>query len=178
MGSACEGDEAGAIRKQRLQILGVEIAVVAHPPPLESCAGAFKREPGRDVRVVVHVGNDDLVALAKRLADAEADEADERGRVHAETDFGGALRVDQDRDALARIRDRLVDRPAFRVAPAPLDVVVDEMVGNRIEHRLRDLRAGGIVEEDEIPGRLQRREELSNDRDGKAAGFAAARLAE
>ena len=91
----------------------------------------------------------------KHLADAEADQADERGGVHAEADFGRIVGVDQQRHAFARIGDRLVDRDAAAIAAAALHIVRDQMVGHRVEHALRDLRAGGIVHEDEIAGLLQ-----------------------
>ena len=125
---------------------------------LNFAPGGLQRQPGGDVGVVVHVGDDDLVALAEHLADAEADQADERGGVHAEADFRRAVGVDQQRDALARLGDRLVDRDAAAIAAAALHIVGDQMMGHRVEHALRDLRAGGIVEEDEVAGLLQRRE--------------------
>ena len=62
-------------------------AVVAHAPPDEFCTAQFERQPCRDIGVVIHVSDDDLVALLQHLADAEADETDERGRIHAEADF-------------------------------------------------------------------------------------------
>ena len=105
---------------------------------------------------------------AEHLADAEADQADERGRVHAEADFGRVGCVDQQRHAFARIGDRLVDLDAVAVASAALDIVLDQMAGHRVEHALRDLRAGGIVEEDEIAGPLQRREHRADGLDREA----------
>ena len=48
------------LRNQRPKIVDVQIAVLAHPPPDELGAGAFERQPGGDVGVVVHVGDDDL----------------------------------------------------------------------------------------------------------------------
>ena len=106
------GDEARALRHQRPQIVDVQIAVLAHAPPFELRAGRLQRQPGGDVGVVIHVGDDDLVTFAEHLADAEADQADERGGVHAEADLGRAARVDQQRHAFARVGDRLVDLDA------------------------------------------------------------------
>ena len=169
-----EGDDAGPVREQGLQIVGMERPVLAHPPPLELRADLLELEPGRDVGVVVHVGDDDLVPLAERLADREAHHADERRRVHAEADFRRVRGVDQDRDALARVRDRLIDQPALVVAPAALDIVVEKMVVDRVEHALRDLRAGGVVEEDEGAGAvgLQRGELRAQRLDRKCRRFA------
>ena len=170
------GDEPRALRDQRPQIVDVQIAVLAHLPPFELGAGRLQRQPGRDVGVVVHVGDDDLVAFAEHLADAEADQADERRRVHAEADLGRAARIDEQRHAFARIGDRLVDLDALAVAAAALDIVVDEVAGHGIEHALRDLRAGGVVEEDEIAGPLQRREHRADGLDREGRGRRAIRL--
>ena len=170
------GDEPRALRDQRAQIVDMQIAVLAHLPPFELRAGRLQRQPGGDVGVVVHVGDDDLVTLAEHLADAEADQADERGRVHAEADLGRVARVDQQRDAFARIGNRLVDLDAVAVAAAALDVVVDQMAGHRVEHALRDLRAGGVVEEDEIAGPLQGGEHRADGLDRESRGWHAVRL--
>ena len=164
------GDEPRALRHQRPEIVDMQIAVLAHAPPDDLRAGRLQRQPGGDVGVVVHVGDDDLVALAEHLADAEADQPDERGGVHAEADFGRAVGIDQQRHALARLGDRLVDLDAAAVAAAALDIVVDEMVGHRVEHALRDLRAGGVVEEDEVAGPPQRREHRADGLDRKRCG--------
>ena len=102
------GDEPRAVADQRLQIVDMQIAVLAHAPPDEFRALRFQRQPGRDVGVVVHVGDDDLVArpvAGDHLADAEADQPDEGGGVHAEADLGRVRGVDQQRHALARVGD-------------------------------------------------------------------------
>ena len=170
------GDEARALGYQRAQIVDMQIAVLAHPPPFELRAGRLQRQPGRDVGVVIHVGDDDLVTLAEHLADAEADQADERGGVHAEADFGRAVRIDQQRHAFARVGDRLVDLDAVAIAATALDVVLDQMAGHRVEHALRDLRAGGVVEEDEIAGPLQGRKHRADGLDRESRGWRAVRL--
>ena len=167
MGGLGAGDEARPVRQQRPEVVGVEVAVLAHAPPDEFRAGLLQREPGGDVGVVVHVGDHDLVALLEHLPDAEAHQADERGRIHAEADFGGIRRVDQRGDAFARFRDARVDGAALVVASAALDVVLDQVMGDRVQHRLRDLRSGRIVEEDEGAGALQSRELSPHRLDGK-----------
>ena len=169
------GDEPGALRHERLEVVDMEIAIFAHAPPFELGAGLFQRQPGGDVGVVVHVGDDDLVTpsirvIGKHLADAEADQADERGGVHAEADFGRAVGVDQERHAFARFGDRLVDGDASAIAAAALDIVPDQMVGHRVEHALRDLRAGGVVHEDEIAGLPQRRKHSADFLDRERSG--------
>lgn len=146
------GDEPGPVGDQRAKIVDMEITVVAHPPPFEFRAGRLQRQPGGDVGVMVHVGDDDLVTLLKHLADAEADKTDERGGVHAETDFRRTIGIDQQRHAFTRVGDRLIDCDAAAVAAATLHIMRDQMVGHRVEHALRDLRTGGIVHEDEVAG--------------------------
>ena len=148
----------------------MQIAVLAHPPPFEFCARRLQRQPGGDVGVVVHVGDDDLVAFRQHLADAEADQADEGGGIHTEADFLRPISVDQQGDAFARLRHRLVDLYAASIAAAALHIVADEMVGDGVEHALRYLRAGRIVEEDEVAGLLQRREHGADVFDGKGCG--------
>ena len=82
----------------------------------------------------------------------------------------GSCGVDEQRHALARVCDGAVDVDAAAVAAAALDVVRDQMVGHRVEHALRDLRAGGVVEEDEVAGLLQRREHGPDLLDRKGVG--------
>ena len=77
----------------------MQVAVVAHPPPAKAGAERREREPGGDVGLVIEVGDDDLVALAERLAHGQADQADEGGRIHAEGDLVRIARIDQGGDA-------------------------------------------------------------------------------
>ena len=65
--------------------------------------------------------------------------------------------LDEGRDAGSRPRQSCVDRDALRVAPAALDVALDQVFVDRVEHGLRDLRAGGVVEEHAAAGPLQGR---------------------
>src|SRR5215218_273500 len=75
-------DEASSLGKKRLQILYMKIAVLPHAPPHALGSGCLKREPRRDIGVVIHVGNHDLVALSQSLCDPDAHEPYERGGVH------------------------------------------------------------------------------------------------
>ena len=116
---------------------------------------------------MIHVGDDDLVALLQHLADAEANETDERGRIHAEADFLRIAGVDEQCHALAGIGNDLVHLDTATVARAALNVEIDQMVRHRVEHALRNLRTGGIVEKDEIASLLQRRKHRANGLDRK-----------
>ena len=106
---------------------------------------------------MIQIGDDDLVARPERLPHGETDEADERGRVHAEGDFLGAACIEERRHSLARALDGEVHGNALRVAAAALHVVLEQMPVDRLEHDLRYLGARGVVEKDEWAGPLQRR---------------------
>ena len=60
------------------------------------------------------------------------------------------------RHALARTADGRIHGDALRVAPAALHVVLEQVLVHRIQHPLRHLRPGGVVEENEGAGPLQR----------------------
>jgi hypothetical protein len=106
---------------------------------------------------VIEVSHDDLVALAQGLADGQADQPDERSRVHAEGDLVRIAGIDQGADADARPRDGLVHRDALRIAPAPLHHAFQQVLIDCVEHSLRHLGAGRIVEENAAAGALQGR---------------------
>ena len=153
--------KAGAFVRRRARNSIRKRKAVSNPggPPTDR-GGALKRllffvfDPTSRSVVVGPV----LFEGQREQADAEADQADKGRRVHAEADFGRAVCVDQGRHALARLVDDAVDGDAAAVAAAALHIVGDEMVGHRVEHALRNLRACGIVQEDEVAGLLERRE--------------------
>ncbi len=95
------GDEPRPVAEQGHEVFDVQGAALPHPPPDDAGPHGFERRPGRDIGVVVEVRHDDLVTRAEPLRDAEADEADEGGRVHAEADFGRVVGV-QEQATLAR----------------------------------------------------------------------------
>ena len=59
-------------------------------------------------------------------------------------------RVDQQGHAAAGLRDGFVHFPRVPVSPASLDVAMQKMVSHSIQDRLRRLRTGRIVKENEI----------------------------
>jgi hypothetical protein len=111
---------------------------------------------------MVHVGHNDFVALAERLSKRETYQANERGGVHPKRNFAGITRVQEIRDTLARAGNRRINFLAFRVAPTALDVAIEEMVVDCIDHELWNLSARGIVEEGECRGAMKRREGRTN----------------
>ncbi len=91
--------------EERLQIRGMQAAVIAHAPPAEHRPQRLQYQPGGDVGLVIQVGDDDLVARPERLPDGQTHEPDERGRVQAEGDFLGTTRIEERRHSLARALD-------------------------------------------------------------------------
>ena len=151
------GNKSSLCRKQRPQILGVEISVVAHFPQMELRAEGFQSHPGSDVGFMIHFAHDDFVARAERLADGETHQPDERGSVHAERDFAGIAGTQKVRYAAPTAVDGRVDRHALRIAAAALYITLEKVAIDRIEHNLRDLRTRRIIEKDERGGMFERR---------------------
>jgi hypothetical protein len=150
MGDDGTGDQAGALGQQGDEVLDVQTAVLALAPPLEGRAHGGQGQPGGDVGVVVEVGDDDLAAVRlQRLADGQADHADERGGVHAEADFMRIIGVEEGADLDPSLGDHTIDLYALGVAAATLHVMVDQVMLHRVQHVLRQLGAGGVVEENE-----------------------------
>ena len=152
-------DQPRPVAEHGIEIGGMQPAVgVADAPPDDSRADALERQPRRDVRLVIQFADDDLGPRRQRLADGEADRADERRRVEAERDLVGAARVDEGGDARARARDHGVDLARMAVRTAALHVAREEMIGHGVDDRRRNLRARGVVEEDEAARARDRRE--------------------
>ena len=118
---------------------------------------------------MIEVGDDDLVARAERLTDRKAYQSYEGSGIQAESDLLGPPRVHQRRHRATRTRDRGVHRETLRIAAAALHVVIHQVVVHGIEHELRDLRAGGIVEKYEGAGLLERDELGTQGLHGKLA---------
>ena len=58
--------------------------------------------------------------------------------------------IHQNSYALARPRNGLINFTGVPVSSASLNVAMQEMVSDGVEHRLRGLRTRGIVEKDEV----------------------------
>ncbi len=79
-------------------------AIVSKMPPQNLRAFALQGQPDGNVGFVVEIGHDDFAAGVspsdrQRLANGQADEAHERGGVHAKRNFVGMPRVHQQGDA-------------------------------------------------------------------------------
>src|SRR5579859_4070342 len=56
--------------------------------------------------------------------------------------------IDQERDALSRARNRLVNLLGMLISSAALYVAVQQVIGHGIQDGLRSLRAGRVIEKD------------------------------
>ena len=77
-------------------------AVVSNLPPDNARPGAFERDPGGDVGLVIQIADDNFGPGAKRLPDREADRPDERRRIQSECNLVGRAGVDERGNRLAR----------------------------------------------------------------------------
>ena len=112
-------------------------------------AGLRRQElPRHDVRVVLELRHDDLVARGKPGTPVGLrDEVDGLGRAAHEDDFGERGRVDEAAHLLARAlveRGRLLGERMH--AAMHVGMVRPRVVGDRIDHDGRLLGRGGVVE--------------------------------
>ena len=134
-----------------LELVHQEVAVVVDRRPLEHRALAFPQEvPRDDVGVVLHDRQDDLVALLQPLAaEGVGDQVDRLGGIAGEDDLFGAAGIEEAAHLFARALVGL-GRRIGEIVQAAVHVGVFVGVGvlDAVEHRLRLLRRGGVVEID------------------------------
>jgi hypothetical protein len=120
---------------------------VAHDEPMVG----GDPQPRRDVGIVVEVGDHDLVARLERARDSVREQEVERRHVGAERDLlrRAAGQVGRRAPRRGDQRDRLA-RGCERAAV--VGRATSQMAGDRLDHRVGDLRAAGAVEEDRRPG--------------------------
>ena len=110
-------------------------------------AVAGDEQPGRDVRVVVELGDDDLVARLERPRHRVREQEVDRGRVGAEHDLFLGAAQEIRRCQVSVVHELLaVDRGHERAAE--VRVGAQEIVGHRAGHGIGRLRAPGPVEID------------------------------
>src|SRR5215469_4894689 len=124
-------------------------AVFAHLPPQESRAVALQCEPGGNVRLVVHVRDYDLISCTKGLPDGQTHQTNEGSGVHAERNFVRMTSVYEICHGLPGAPNGLVYLAAPCVSTSALHIAFDQMVVHSVENDPRDLRASGIVKENE-----------------------------
>ena len=141
----------GARTDQLLEFVDQEVSLIVDRRPFDHRALAFAEEmPRHDVGMVLHDREDDLVAgLDALAAERIGDEVDRLGGIAGEDDLFLAPGIEKCRHFFARAFvgfGRLVGE----IMQAAMHVGVLRRVGlvDAIEHRLRLLRRGGVVEID------------------------------
>ena len=161
-----------ARRKYGVQVFRMQPPVLTDTPPADPGALLLQRQPHGDVRFMIQVRDDDLGAVADGLSERQAYQAQERRGIHAEGDFVGSGGVEKHGDTLARRGDGGIDGLALGIAAAALHIVRDQVVGHGVQHGLRYLRAGGVIEKDESIAPAQGGEAIPNLVDGICEHFA------
>ena len=147
-----DGDKPSALRQCRLELFKPQTAIVLDRHPNELDAHALAQEmPGHDVRVVLHLRDDNLVAFFQMVhRPAIGDGVDRLGRALGENDLLHAFGIDERAHLLAR---RLI---GFRCgigqimqAAMHIGIFVGIGVCHRVNNGLRLLRRGAVVEIDQ-----------------------------
>ena len=141
-----------ALGEHGVELVERQLAALRHRQVAQPRPGLLAEElPGHDVRVVLHLGDEHLVAGADvAAAPGVGDEVDGLGGVAGE-DRAVGVPAHERGDALARALEQLGGLPAELVHAA-----VDRAVGvgveavHRLDHLARLLRARGGVEVDEL----------------------------
>ena len=144
-----ERDDPRPVGELRLEVLEVEREVVVHAGEADDDAEVVRElEPGRDVRVVVELRADDLVAGLQRPPERPRQQEVERGHALAERDLVG-MAGEEAAGGRACTLDQLDRSDARLVRRADVRVVLAEVARDRVDHLVRALRAARAVEERE-----------------------------
>src|SRR5581483_7043464 len=106
-------------------------------------------EPRRDVRVVVELGAEDLVARPELAAGRAREGEAQRGHVRAEDRLLGRA-AEEPRGGRPRVRLERLGAAARLVRPADVRVRLAQVRRDRVDHLVRNLRAARRVEEDQV----------------------------
>ncbi len=147
-----EGDELCPLGEQRIERVELQQAVVGDGDVPQHRARALgKLLPGHEVRVVLHLGEQDFVApLDIGIAPTPRHGVDAGRRAIREDALFGRGRVDEPTNLFPRLIEQFV-RFLGKLVDAAMHVgiVLFVATGNRPDHLPRMLRAGGVVEIDE-----------------------------
>ena len=148
VGDVRHGYNLGALGYQGLQFPEHQLPFIVERQHFQRRAAVLAGQlPRHDVRVVLHFGNDDLVARVQVGApEGGRHQIDGLGRAAREDDLLCRGRVDVLPHRLARLLE-LVGSQLAETVHAAMDVAVDApvVVAQRVNHHLRLLRGGGIV---------------------------------
>ncbi|MNV23931.1 hypothetical protein D3C71_1149720 [compost metagenome] len=143
-----DGNHLGLVRQRLLEILDMEGTLFIHRNPSDLGALAFADEmPRHNVGVMLHDGDDDLVALANmRHSVAIGDRVDRRCRIAGEDDLIDRSGIEEPAHLFAR---RLigVGRGIGKEVQAAMDIGIFAGIGmgDPVDHHLRLLRRRAVV---------------------------------
>jgi hypothetical protein len=176
IGGPGERDHLGARSELALQVIEVQRRVVVQfDVPDHEVAVVRDLQPGRDPRVMIEAGDEDLVARAERAGGGPGQREVERGHVGPEDHLAGLAAEEPRRLALGLLED-LPDADAGGVARAQVGAGLPERARDRVADLVGDLRAARGVEEGET---LPQRREPGPDRvdvHGRAEHFGHGKL--
>jgi len=151
--------DPGPLGQDLVEAVEVERAVVEPwlPGADDRLVVSRRRNPRVDVRLVVEAADHDLVAGPQRRADRARHVERQRGHVRAQPDLGG-VDTEEVGERRVRVRDDRIGALRGQERAAVIGVRLPVVAGDGVDHRLRDLRPTGAVEEDERPAVLGERE--------------------
>ena len=152
IGHVGHGDDSRARRNHALEFLDDQLAVVVHRNPLQHRTGAFAvKVPRDDVGMMLQQRDDDLVPFADELQPEAGGHQIEGFRgVAREDDLVHRAGVEKAADGLPR-RLEAVGGQVRQKMQAPVDIGIFLGIGtrHRIDHHLRLLGRGAIVQIDQ-----------------------------
>ncbi len=160
VGTVGKADQPGSFTQQRFQIVEHQFASFRMEPPLLDCNAVFRQTPpSAAVRLVILVGDDDLVAWVQQRQQRMGKEIDIGGGRRADHHFiaigvdHSGHRADAGFDASCRLRGKRVGSPV-------VDRVFSHMRRNPGDDGARRETAAGVLEKRPIPdvfGKLRAR---------------------
>ncbi len=133
-------------RYDRIHLQGSLARIKRRRPHGETAVGSDE-QPRRDVRIVVELGDDDLVALLERPGDGVGEQEVDRGRVGAEHDLLRAATEEVGRGEVSVV-DQLLGGHGGHERTAEVRVRADQVIGHRAGDRVGRLRTARAVEVD------------------------------
>lgn len=152
VGDVCNANYLCALVDEAFKCAFHEFAILVEGEYVDFCAATTRHQlPRNDVGMMLHFGDDDFVARGDvRLSKRKCKGVDRLGAALGEHNFGARLGIDEMHHLLTRLFVNL-GRLFAKVMHAAMDVAIISGVesDDGIQHALRLLRRGGVVEIDE-----------------------------